>query len=82
MTRGTVALINPRRGFVAVDCGDGDYTVIELLGDDDVQLEDELSGDLNALGEETFANLRTGARIGAFVQAIQASRQIAIELLR
>lgn len=38
--KGTVALVNPRKGFFAVEIDGGDYSVIEILCGHDIEVGD------------------------------------------
>ena len=66
--RGTVEEINGRSGMVAVLTEGGDYSVLELLGDE-VEEGDELvwSGDY-PLGGESVKNLTQGVIMDVFFQ--------------
>ena len=66
--KGQVAHINQQSGMVAVFTEDGEYSIIELLGDD-VDEGDELqwSGD-HPLGGETIRNLTQCCSTEVFFQ--------------
>ncbi len=66
--RGEVVHINQQRGMVAVLTNDGEYSIIELLGDD-VEVGDALrwNGDF-PLGGETIKNLMRGTTMEVFFQ--------------
>jgi hypothetical protein len=82
MITGTVELINSVRGMVAVQCESGDYTVFELLGDYSLDIRDKVAGNLDTNGGEELVNRTTGERMDVFIQAIHASRVVALNLLR
>lgn len=66
---GRVALVNPRRGMVAVLTEDGDYSIIEMLGDDPPEIGDTISwGDDTALGSETVENRTSGEAYDVYFQ--------------
>ena len=65
---GTVIDINQPRGMVALETEDGEYSIIELLGDD-VEIGDVLKwADDNPLGGETIRNLTQGEMIDVYFQ--------------
>lgn len=66
--KGEVMHINQQRGMVAVLTDDGDYSIIELLGED-VEVGDALrwNGD-DPLGGETIRNLTQGMAMEVFFQ--------------
>lgn len=66
---GVVAVINPRRGMVAVATEDDAYTIIELLGDWDLKVGDVLTwANGHGLGSETYMNVTKGTQARVFVQ--------------
>lgn len=71
--KGTVIGVNPRIGFIAIRTEEGDLTVAELLGGYEVEPEDEISGDLNALGGETFYNNTQNEEMDVYVQGVYCS---------
>jgi hypothetical protein len=55
--KGTVVHIHHQRGMIAVQTEDGDYSVLELLGADDLEIGDEVEWpDDTALGGEPLTN--------------------------
>ncbi len=66
--RGRVTHIHHQRGMVAVETDDGDYSIIELLGDG-IREGDELqwNGDF-PLGGETIRNVTKGNSIKVYFQ--------------
>jgi len=66
--KGDVVQINQQRGMVAVLTDDGEYSIIELLGDD-VEVGDVLrwNGDY-PLGGEMIKNLTQGISMEVFFQ--------------
>ena len=79
--KGTIVMINQNTGMVATENGDGEYTVFELLDGSSVEIEDEISGDLEALGGETFRNKTQTEDMDVYVQAIHATQEIAKQLV-
>lgn len=66
--KGSVAHINHQRGMVAVETEDGDYSIIELLGDD-VEVGDELRWRSDhPLGSETIRNISQAVDMEVFFQ--------------
>ena len=80
--RGIVSAINPRRGMVALQTGHG-FTIIELLGNDEIEIGDELCwSDDTGLGSENYRNITKGTRFEVFVQNHWVSeRQLRQQLL-
>lgn len=68
-THGTVKIVNPRRGMVAIQTEDGGYTIIELLGHFEVRPGDQMAWENEyGLGSEVYANLTTGESQRVYVQ--------------
>lgn len=78
--RGVVAQVSAINGFIAIRTDADEYTVAELLGCE-VEVGDQLEGDLDALGGETFRNTTSGERCEVFVQDIHATREGAARML-
>jgi hypothetical protein len=66
--RGTVQHINPVRGMVAVLTDDGDYSIVELIGDE-VEIGDVVSwtGD-TPLGGDTLVNHTRNEKLDVYFQ--------------
>ncbi len=66
--KGEVVQVNQQRGMVAVLTNDGEYSIIELLGDD-IEVGDVLqwNGDY-PLGGEAIKNVTQGMTIEVFFQ--------------
>jgi hypothetical protein len=61
---GKVCALNPVRGLVAIAAESGACTIIELLGDDGIELGDVMTWDNDwALGEEVYHNRTRGTRL-------------------
>ena len=66
--KGRVIDIHNERGMVALETNDGDYSIIELLGDE-VEMGDELQWKADhPLGSETIRNVTQGATIEVYFQ--------------
>lgn len=81
MPRGKVAVINRRRGLVAIQTEDEDLVVIELLGTYDVDLGDVISGDEFWLGGEDFFNHTKQEELSVSVEATGCSVAAARRLM-
>ncbi|HEY2580226.1 MAG TPA: hypothetical protein VGI43_00380 [Mucilaginibacter sp.] len=68
MQKGTVAILNHRRGMYAVELADGSYSVFELLDTNEINLEDIISGPLDEEGSCTLKNLNEDEEFDAIVQ--------------
>ena len=80
---GMVATVNPTRGMVAVLTNDGDYSILEMLGDDPPEIGDRFrwQGD-SPLGGETVENLTQNITYEVFFQNHQVGRpQVPRQLL-
>jgi hypothetical protein len=75
-----VVAVNPRKGFVAVETDDG-ITVFELLGGYEVGVGDNIRGDFDTHGGETYFNLTSGEEMDVYVQAIHCTPQNAKRLM-
>jgi exosome complex RNA-binding protein Rrp4 len=77
--RGKTKLLNNKKGMVAVENEDGEYSVVELLGDYSPEAGDVISGNLDGLGGETIRNETQKQDWRVFVQDIHSSREMAIK---
>jgi len=69
-----IVLINHRRGMVAAQTTDGDYVIIELLGDYDIDIGHVVSHpDFTSMGGEKYQNLSTGELMDVYVQNLCAT---------
>jgi hypothetical protein len=55
--KGKIAIINKNNGLIAVQTEQGDYSVMGLIGGYDVELGDEVTGDLRSSSGESIENL-------------------------
>ena len=78
--KGTIIMINEKRGFIAVQtkC---DISVIELLGGYIVELEDVVSGDLESEGSDEIMNITQDEEMDVFIQATGCSKACAYKML-
>lgn len=66
---GSVVAVNPRRGMVAVLTEDGDYSIIEMLGDGLPDIGDPISWrGSTPLGGEIVRNLTQGQSYDVYFQ--------------
>jgi len=77
--RGTIKLINNKKGFIAVLTEEEEYSIIELQRDYSPEVDDVVSGDLEGLGGETIRNETQKQDWSVFIQDIHASRMMAIK---
>jgi hypothetical protein len=68
MASGNVVLINNKRGMVVVQCDNGSYSVLEILGYSDLEQGSNIRGDINSEGSCTIFNLDTNSDIDVIVQ--------------
>ena len=67
-------------GLVALDCGDGDYYVIQLLGHE-VELGDRMVGEMHVNGGHVLFNETRRERIHMYGQASHATKAFALGML-
>jgi hypothetical protein len=72
--KGSVVGINQRKGMILVDTGDGEYSLIELLGESDLEIGDLLEGNLQSLGGERVRILPNGREMHTFIQDIHMTK--------
>ena len=66
---GVVAVLNPRRGMVAIRTEDDGFTIVELLSDWELQVGDEIQWQNDyGLGSEVYENSTKGSRSRVYVQ--------------
>jgi len=67
--KGRIHDINHKRGMVAVLTENGDFSVFELLGDDPVEKDDEVTWENDTgLGSEMLTNLTQGDTFEVYFQ--------------
>lgn len=65
----TVVMINREMGMVAAKTPDGDYVIIEILGEYEIGIGHDVSHrDFTSLGGEQYQNLTTGKTMEVYVQ--------------
>lgn len=79
--KGKVVMVNPRNGCFAVRREDGDFVLCREIGQFTIMIDDEVSGDLDALGKVTLDNLTSRKPIRAFMQETYTSSMKALESL-
>lgn len=79
--QGTIKFINHKRGLVAVQTENGDFTVFELLGGYTVELGDVISGDLETHAGETLKNLTQDEEMDVFIEDYFCSPAYAVEFI-
>jgi hypothetical protein len=68
-TRGTVHAINPLRGMVAISTPSNGFTIIELLGSNEVEIGDVVSWQNDTgRGSEIYRNETRGETLDVHVQ--------------
>jgi hypothetical protein len=67
-------MVNPKQGQVAVETSSG-FTVVEIVDTVDLEVDDELAGDLESLGGGVLRLLPSGEKVDVFIQAIHASQE-------
>lgn len=80
--QGTVTLIDTQTGRFALRLEDGSYVLAEQLDARPLQLGQPLAGEMAVVGTESFTEVGTDARYGAFVLAYGLSREAVEQELR
>lgn len=75
--QGTVKLFNADDAVAAVETEDGTFTIVGLMGDDDVSVGDLLSGALDADGAASLRNDTRERDIEVYVEACGVSQAFA-----
>lgn len=66
---GTVRKINPVRGMVAIELrDDGSFTIVEVLGSVDLEVDDVVRGPLRELGSAELMNITKSDAFDVIVQ--------------
>lgn len=79
--RGTIKAINQDKGLIAVETNSGEYSVIELIGGYNVEIDDIISGVLESLGRKTVMNETQSEEIDVFIQHCHCSAQRVRQLM-
>ena len=74
---GTVKYLNQEDAMVAIETGDGAYTVAGMMEDCEIDLGDQISGPLNADGAVELTNDTKGAPLNAYIEDTGASEEFA-----
>jgi hypothetical protein len=78
---GKVRAINQQKGFIAVETDSNEFSVFELLGGYDVEIDDVISGDLESLGGETVINKTQSEELDVFIQDSHCDTQRVHQLM-
>lgn len=65
---GKVCAINQQKGLIAVETNSNEFSILELIGGYDVEIDDIISGDLESLGSETVINKTQTEEMDVFIQ--------------
>lgn len=82
MQKGTVVVVNPRRGMFIVQIDQGDFVVFELLAGIDIAVGDRVSGDLEALGRDELHHVDQRRRFAVCGQSGPSSLVACRRLLK
>ena len=77
--KGTVVAFNKKKGFAAIETGDG-ITVAELFSCE-ADVGDIISGDLDNMGDETFFNDTQSEEFDAYVHGVKCSEEESATLM-
>lgn len=79
--QGVIRLINNEDALAAVQTEHGEYSVLGLLGDYDLEVGDVVSGPLQALDEQRVVNETKGVTMAVYIEDIELSLEAALERL-
>jgi len=79
--KGAIRLINNKKGMIAVEVDDGDYTIVELLCECSPEVGDEVAGNLHSTAGETIRNITQQEDWSVYIQDFHASRAVAIKAI-
>ena len=81
--QGNVTLINPKRGMIAVEIENEDYSVIEILGDDYIETGDIVKGNLQDHGHQTITIVtQNNHKFSGYIQGYHCSLLSAKNLIQ
>ena len=78
--KGIIVKVNYRRSLAIFEDEQGDYGYFEMLGNDDIEEDDIIIGNLHDLGGETITKLSTGEKYDVFIEDFGMSLKIAMEM--
>lgn len=81
MKKGKVIDINRKKGVIAVEVEDGEFSVIELLGGHDVKMNDIISGNLEFLGGAKLYNESQKESMSVNIQSASCTKKSAKHLM-
>ena len=65
---GIITKVNYRRSLAIFEDENGDYGYFEMLGRDDLEVDDKIMGNLHILGETTIIKRRTNERYKVIIE--------------
>lgn len=80
--RGVVVHHEHRIGFIVIRDPLGEFTIVELVGGYEVEKGHVISGELHALGSETFINETEDEELDVIVQGHGMTEQQSIRMIQ
>ncbi|MCH5211685.1 MAG: hypothetical protein J1G06_01585 [Oscillospiraceae bacterium] len=77
--RGKIIEVNYTRGLAIFEDESGDYGYFEMLGEDDIEKDDVILGNLHSLGSEIITKVETNEKYDVFIEDWGMSLKIALE---
>lgn len=77
--KGRIVDVNYTRGLAIFEDETGDFGYFEMLGNDALEKDDVIVGDLHSLGEETITKCETDERFDVFIEDWGMTLQNALE---
>ena len=78
---GKVIKVNYHRELVIFEDDSGDYGYFEVLGSDDFEPDEIISGNLHSLGGETIIKQSTKEKVEVYIEDYGMSLKIAMEMV-
>lgn len=78
---GKVIKVNYHRGLVIFEDDIGDYGYFEVLGGEDFEPDEVISGNLHSLGGETIIKQSAKEKVNVYIEDYGMSLKVAMEMV-
>ena len=78
---GKIVKVNYKRSLAIFEDSIGDYGYFEMLGKDDLEVDDVIIGNLHSTGREIITKQRTNERFDVYIEDCGMSLTIAMEMV-
>lgn len=79
--KGRIVEVNYQRGLAIFEDETGDYGYFEMLGNDNLEKDDMIIGNLHALGGEIVTKVETGEKFDVCIEDWGMSLSIALQAI-